>query len=69
MKHDNFFIGEEAIQKVRDDKFAYISDASYLEIKTIKECNIRLIDEKFYKTGFAFAVPANWPYKGEFDLL
>ena len=57
------------IQRVREDKYAYITDSSLLEIETNGECHIRLINEKFYNTGFALAVPKNWAYKSQFDML
>ena len=65
----NLLRGSKGVQRVRDEKFAYISDASFLELNTIGECHIRLIKEKFYQTGYALAVPENWPYINDFDLL
>jgi hypothetical protein len=70
-KDDSNFVEHPllGVAKVREEKYAYIGDASNLHRATSNECSIRLIDERFYKTGLAFAVAENWPYKEEFDLL
>ena len=58
---------EVAMHKVRHEKYAYIEDATFLKIKAINDCNIKLIDETFYKSYFAFVVRKNWKYKKDFD--
>ena len=47
--------------KVENEKFAFISDSTFLQRQAARNCNMSLIAERFYKTGFGFAVPEGWP--------
>ena len=59
--------GDVGMHKVRTEKFAYISDATYLTMRALDDCSLKLIKQKFYKTGFALAVPERWPYTKDFN--
>ena len=55
--------------KVREEKFAFISDQTMLMINASNDCTLTLIGERFYETGFGLAVPEGWPYKKYFDAV
>ena len=57
------------LPKVRQEKYAYILDETYLAMNSSDDCSLSLIKEKFYETGFGFAVPENWPHKKYFDVV
>jgi hypothetical protein len=55
------------IAQVQSENFALIADATELLMKQKDNCDMMLIDERFYKSGFGLAFPENWPYKKYFD--
>ena len=66
---DNLVVANDNIgfEKVRSEKHAHISDVTDLLMKTVNDCQISLIDERFYTTGFGLAFPEDWPCKKYFD--
>ena len=66
---DNLIVAghEIGFEKVRSEKHAHIGDETALLMNTVNDCQISLIDERFYKTGFGLAFPEDWPYKKYFD--
>ena len=57
----------EGMEKVRTEKYAIMSDSTYLKMEARDDCSLKLIKEKFYTTGFAFVVPEDWQYKQDFN--
>ena len=51
----------------RSEKHAHIADVTALLMNTVSDCQISLIDERFYKTGFGLDFPEDWPYEKYFD--
>ena len=68
---DNLMVANTNIgfEKVRSEKHAYIADVTDLLMNTVNDCQISLIDERFYKTGYGLAFPEDWPYKEYFDKV
>ena len=61
--------GDDGFVKVRTENYAFIDDATYLAMNASDNCNLALIKDRFYKTGFGIAVPQGWPYKKYFDAV
>ena len=68
---DNLMVANTyiAFEKVRSGKHAHIADETDLLMYTVNDCQISLIDERFYKTGYGLAFPEDWPYKEYFDKV
>ena len=68
---DNLMVANDEIgfEKVRSEKHAHIDDETALLMNTLNDCQISLIDERFYKTGYGLAFPEDWPYKACFDKV
>ena len=59
--------GDEIDLLKQRQNYALIQDETYLRIQLASDCEISLIRETFYKTGFGFALPEGSPYKKYFD--
>ena len=57
-----------AFKRVKNGTYAYITDKTYLRLKSLQDCNLTVIDEEFFKSGFGLALQDGWPYKKYFDL-
>ena len=66
---DNLIVASTDIgfEKVRSGKHAHISDETDMLMNPQNDCQISLIDERFYKTGYGLAFAEDWPYKEYFD--
>ena len=60
---------DEAINLVKNTKFAYITDESFLLQIQREDCDLRFIKEKFFPSYYGFVVGKNWKYKKEFDNM
>ena len=60
--------GDEGLMDLRQrNDYAVINDATWLRTQLANDCDISLIRETFYKTGFGLALPEGSPYKKYFD--
>lgn len=50
-----------------EDNFAYIAEVPWLTLVMERDCNIVLVDDRFYKVYFAFPVTKDFPYIREFN--
>ena len=57
----------EALDRVKTDKFGYISETTALKLKIFNNCQLALIKERFLTIRHAFVVSEGWPYKKYFD--
>ena len=57
----------EGLEKVHTEKYAYITDETGLRMNASDNCNLVVIGERFYPSGFGLAFPEKWPYKKYFD--
>ena len=65
---DNLIVAHDdiGIEKVKSEKHAHFGDETGL-LYGVNDCQLSLIDERFFKTGFGLAFPEDWPYKEYFD--
>ena len=56
-----------ALKKVLHEQYAYIADTTGLTIQKTRNCQFALIEDRFFPSTYAFAVPNGWPYKKYFD--
>ena len=57
------------VEKVTHEKYAYITDNYYAHLKTLEDCRLSVIKEKFFNSYTAFVVPSGWHYKKYFDKV
>ena len=58
---------DAGILKVRDEKFAYLTDETQFLVNEYRTCAMETIEDEFYPSGLGIAVPDDWPYKKYFD--
>ena len=59
---------EVGFDRVHSENYAIIADETKLLMHAKDNCDLMLINERFYKSGFGLAFPENWPYKKYLDV-
>ena len=60
---DSIVDGSDAgFLKTARENYAFIGDKTYLGSYAAGHCDLILLPEEFYKVGFGFALPQDWPY-------
>ena len=68
--HDNLVSdGDAGVKMVMHENYAYIGEATFLQMTVSKNCQLSMIKEKFFINKHAFVVPNGWPYKKYFDAV
>ena len=58
---------EIGVERAKSQKYAIMGDETALHLVAAGDCQISVIDEKFYKSGFGLAFPEDWIYRKYFD--
>ena len=53
---------EAGFRKTKTENYAFIGDKTYLGSYAAGDSDLILLPEEFYKVGFGFALPKDWPY-------
>ena len=68
-KPENFVPStERGLEKVRTEKYAYISETQITQKVAAEDPSLFTIKEKFFVSKLAFVVANGWPYKKYFDV-
>ncbi|KAI0208463.1 Glutamate receptor ionotropic, delta-1 [Lamellibrachia satsuma] len=62
--HSGSIVGgsEAGFRKTKTENYAFIGDKTYLDSYAAGDSDLILLPEEFYKVGFGFALPKDWPY-------
>ena len=60
---------DDALKKILTENYAYIDDSTFLDLVAAERCDVAVIAETFYNTGFGLVFPKGWEYKKYFDAV